>query len=182
MRLTRVRLHAAGVLLLFAGLGPACHRETPAAAPATAPASPPATSFTPQSAPGEVGPLGIDCYDAKQAKACPPDPSDPSGRKLPAHGGACRFPVCRPCGSRPRSPSATNTARRPPDFASAFPCRTAPGGEPCLATARPPGRTERTESVHASVRQGFAGVAQLFAAIRPFLTPVMIPLTIVGSV
>ncbi|HVT08484.1 MAG TPA: hypothetical protein VHO67_13575 [Polyangia bacterium] len=54
---------------------------------------------TPPSAPGEVGPLGNDCYDTKQAKACPTDPTDPAGRKLPAHGGACHFPLCRPCGS-----------------------------------------------------------------------------------
>ncbi|MFL5306931.1 MAG: hypothetical protein ACJ8F1_17070 [Polyangia bacterium] len=87
------------LLLLFAGVSPACHRESPSAEPAPAPPSAPATSFTPPSAPGEVGPLGNDCYDTKRAKACPPDPSDPSGRKLPAHGGECRFPVCRPCGS-----------------------------------------------------------------------------------
>ncbi len=74
----------------------ACHRASPDAAPPAAPAT---NVPTPQSAPGEVGPLGSDCYDTKQAKACPPDASDPSGHKLPAHGGACRFPSCRPCGS-----------------------------------------------------------------------------------
>jgi hypothetical protein len=46
-----------------------------------------------------VGPLGDDCYSTAGAVACPPDPTDPSGRKLPAHGGACSLPVCRPCGS-----------------------------------------------------------------------------------
>jgi hypothetical protein len=51
------------------------------------------------SATGTVGPLGADCYDTSAAKACPPDPTDPSGQQLPAHGGACRLPVCRPCGS-----------------------------------------------------------------------------------
>ena len=48
---------------------------------------------------GTVGPLGADCYDTKGAQACPPDPTDPSGRKLAAHGGACTLNVCRPCGS-----------------------------------------------------------------------------------
>lgn len=54
----------------------------------------------PPSAPGTFGPLGADCYDVSSAAACPPDPSDPSGHKLPAHGGPCKLPVCRPCGSK----------------------------------------------------------------------------------
>ncbi|HEY8926665.1 MAG TPA: hypothetical protein VIU64_19915 [Polyangia bacterium] len=86
----------------------ACKRDSapavePAQAPpaAAAPAAPPPapTPAALEPAPGEEGPLGGDCYDTKQAKACPPDPSDPSGRKLAAHGGECHFPVCRPCGS-----------------------------------------------------------------------------------
>jgi len=97
MRPTRA-LHTTTALLcaLLAGLSSACHRDSAPPAPA---ATPLPETATPQSAPGEVGPLGSDCYDTKQAKACPPDPSDPTGRKLPAHGGACRFPLCRPCGS-----------------------------------------------------------------------------------
>ena len=96
-------LHPSSLLLLIlvAGMGPACRRANPDSAPASdvAPSLPPANVPTPQSAPGEVGPLGADCYDTKQAKACPADEKDPSGHKLPAHGGACRFPICRPCGS-----------------------------------------------------------------------------------
>ncbi|HVY37812.1 MAG TPA: hypothetical protein VHM31_07745 [Polyangia bacterium] len=87
------------ILALLAGLGSACNRANPPPAPSAAPAPAAPETFTPPSAPGEVGPLGSDCYDTKQAKACPPDPTDPSGKKLPAHGGACRFPLCRPCGS-----------------------------------------------------------------------------------
>ena len=60
------------ILILFVGGGPACHRASAPAAPA--PPTAPAPTFTPPSAPGEVGPLGTDCYDTKQAKACPPDP------------------------------------------------------------------------------------------------------------
>lgn len=87
------------ILALMVGLGSACNRANPPPAPSAAPAPAPPEASTPQSAPGEVGPLGSDCYDTKQAKACPPDPTDPTGRKLPAHGGGCRFPLCRPCGS-----------------------------------------------------------------------------------
>jgi hypothetical protein len=94
------------VFTLAIAMTPACKRaSTPEAEPAhappviapVAPAIPTPPSLDP--APGEEGPLGSDCYDTKQAQACPPDPSDPSGQKLPAHGGACHFPVCRPCGS-----------------------------------------------------------------------------------
>ena len=53
----------------------------------------------PPSPAGTVGPLGDDCYSTAGAVACPPDPTDPSGRKLPAYGGACSLPVCHPCGS-----------------------------------------------------------------------------------
>jgi hypothetical protein len=90
-----------GALVFAVGIAiaPACQRATkPDAEPASAPphiAIPPSL----ESAPGEVGPLGDDCYDTRHAKACPPDLSDPSGHKLPAYGAACRFPVCRPCGS-----------------------------------------------------------------------------------
>jgi len=88
-------------------MAPACKKDTPsettkAAPPAAEPARvPPPISPPPafEPAPGEVGPLGDDCYDAKQAKPCPPDGSDPSGHHLPIHGGACHFPICRPCGS-----------------------------------------------------------------------------------
>jgi len=48
---------------------------------------------------GTVGPLGDDCYSTAGAVACPPDPTDPSGQNLSAHGGACSLHVCRPCGS-----------------------------------------------------------------------------------
>lgn len=95
------------VFTLAIVMSPACKRAaTPEAEPAHAPpsaAAPVAPPIpTPPSldpAPGEVGPLGSDCYDTKQSKACPPDPTDPSGQKLPAHGGECHFPICRPCGS-----------------------------------------------------------------------------------
>lgn len=100
MRRTRTAPRASAlILLLCAELGVACQRATPPPAPAAAPTTVAANAVTPPSAPGEVGPLENNCYDTKQAKACPPDPTDPSGRKLAAHGGACRFPVCRPCGS-----------------------------------------------------------------------------------
>jgi hypothetical protein len=87
------------VLSLAVAIAPACKRATtPEGERANVP-PPVATPHSPEPAPGEVGPWGSDCYDTKQAKACPPDESDPSGHKLPAHGGACRFPSCRPCGS-----------------------------------------------------------------------------------
>jgi len=89
------------VMLSFAVMAaaPACRRtdskpsdaQAASAGGGGAPATPPAT--------GTVGPLGADCYDTTSAKACPPDATDPSGHRLPAHGGACRLPVCRPCGS-----------------------------------------------------------------------------------
>jgi hypothetical protein len=96
-----VKRPALGVLLLFTLTAPvSCDRPSPAPSP-TAPASPPPTPTNPTTPapPGTVGPLGDDCYATAGAVACPPDPTDPSGRKLPAHGGACRLPVCRPCGS-----------------------------------------------------------------------------------
>ena len=92
---------ALGVLVTIAITAPlACERLGPAPSQ-SAPASPPPTAdirTTPAPA-GTVGPLGEDCYSTAGAVACPPDPTDPSGRKLPAHGGACSLPVCRPCGS-----------------------------------------------------------------------------------
>ena len=78
---------------------PGCKRTRPEDRRTNVAAVPAATPREQASAPGEVGPLGSDCYQTKHAKACPPDPTDPSGRKLPAHGGACQFPNCRPCGS-----------------------------------------------------------------------------------
>ena len=78
------------LVLSFAVMAvPACRRS--GSKPSAGDASPSAT--------GTVGPLGADCYDTTSAKACPPDATDPSGQRLPAHGGACRLPVCRPCGS-----------------------------------------------------------------------------------
>lgn len=94
-----------GLALAALAMTSACKREAaPVVEPAPAPPSPAPRPPIPtppslEPAPGEVGPLGSDCYDTKLAKACPPDPSDPSGQKLPAHGGECHFPVCRPCGS-----------------------------------------------------------------------------------
>ena len=88
-------------LTLAIAIGPAACKRTPTTAtpaPAAVPAPIPPPPAVGQ-APGEVGPLGSDCYDTSHAKACPPDPSDPSGKKLPAYGGRCQFPVCRPCGS-----------------------------------------------------------------------------------
>jgi hypothetical protein len=96
-----VKRLALGVLLTIAITAPlACERPTPAPS-ATAPASPTPTAAIRSTPPpgGTVGPLGDDCYSTAGAVACPPDPTDPSGRKLPAHGGACSLPVCRPCGS-----------------------------------------------------------------------------------
>lgn len=88
---------SAAVAVTFAT--PACQRTRPENGRPNVP-PPMATPGQPPSAPGEVGPLGSDCYETKHAKACPADPSDPSGRKLPAHGGPCQFPNCRPCGSK----------------------------------------------------------------------------------
>lgn len=96
-----VKRLALGVLLSVAITAPlACERPTPAPS-ATAPAGPTPTETTRSTPPpaGTVGPLGDDCYSTAAAVACPPDPTDPSGRKLAAHGGACSLPVCRPCGS-----------------------------------------------------------------------------------
>ena len=46
-----------------------------------------------------VVPGSPDCYKNEGATACPPDPSDPSGRKLPQTGAICSLPVCQTCGS-----------------------------------------------------------------------------------
>jgi len=78
--------------------GACSRRSPPAPTPATGTAAPAADGNRP-SPTGTVGPLGDDCYSTTGAVACPPDPSDPSGHHLPAPGGACRLPVCRPCGS-----------------------------------------------------------------------------------
>ena len=96
------------VFTLAIAMTPACKRAAaPDAEPARVPPAPAAPAAPPfqtppaaEPAPGEVGPLGSDCYETKHAKACPPDPRDPSGKKLPAHGGECHFPICRPCGSQ----------------------------------------------------------------------------------
>lgn len=48
---------------------------------------------------GVVGPLAPDCHDTKSARPCPKDEADPTGRGLPAPGGHCASPSCRPCGS-----------------------------------------------------------------------------------
>lgn len=51
---------------------------------------------------GKVQPLMADpaaCNSTAGAVACPPDAKDPSGRKLPATGGVCALPSCKPCGS-----------------------------------------------------------------------------------
>ena len=88
------------LVLSFAFVGmPACRRAAfnPSAADGAAPGA--GGVAAPPSATGTVGPLGADCYDTTNASACPPDPADPSGQRLPAHGGPCRLPVCRPCGS-----------------------------------------------------------------------------------
>src|SRR2546429_170066 len=85
-------------VLLTLAITDAMACERPTAAPSAGPAATATTRVTPPPA-GTVGPLGNDCYSTTGAVACPPDPSDPSGRKLPAHGGACNLPVCRPCGS-----------------------------------------------------------------------------------
>jgi hypothetical protein len=93
-----MRAFSALVFALAIATAPACKRTSSGGAPGDVP-PPVRTPPSLESAPGEVGPLGSDCFDTKDARACPPDPSDPSGHNLPAHGGACRFPVCRPCGS-----------------------------------------------------------------------------------
>lgn len=46
-----------------------------------------------------AGARGDDCYSTAGAVACPPDSHDTSGRKLPAPGGLCTLPPCKPCGS-----------------------------------------------------------------------------------
>ena len=96
-----VKRPALGVLLIVAITAPVSCERRSAAPSTTAPASatPAPTNRSTPPPTGTVGPLGDDCYATAGAVACPPDPTDPSGRKLPAHGGACRLPVCRPCGS-----------------------------------------------------------------------------------
>jgi hypothetical protein len=44
-------------------------------------------------------PIVGDCENTKGSVACPPDSTDPSGKKLPSQGGPCRLPTCKPCGS-----------------------------------------------------------------------------------
>lgn len=51
-----------------------------------------------------VMPGSPDCYKIAGASACPPDPSDPSGRNLPKVGAVCTLPVCKTCGS-PTAPA-----------------------------------------------------------------------------
>jgi len=70
---------------------------------------------------GTVGPLPADCHDATNAKACPPDPTDPSGAKLPAHGGACRLPLCRPCGSETQPAFRDESGQRQAGFCTCVP-------------------------------------------------------------
>ena len=43
--------------------------------------------------------VSVDCFDTAGAAPCPPDLKDPSGKKLPRHGGICTLPTCKPCGS-----------------------------------------------------------------------------------
>lgn len=96
--LRRVKELIGGVLLICAVATTwTCSRKSPTA-PATG-LAPPAGAENRALPTGTVGPLGDDCYSTTGAAACPPDPSDPSGHKLPAHGGACSAPACRPCGS-----------------------------------------------------------------------------------
>jgi len=51
-----------------------------------------------------VRPGSPDCYKIAGASACPPDSSDPSGRKLPQTGARCSLPECQTCGS-PTTPT-----------------------------------------------------------------------------
>jgi hypothetical protein len=92
----RVNRPALALLLAFAAAAPAACRRPSSATPdaGVTPRTPAASDPS-----GTVGPLGDDCYATTGAVACPPDPRDPSGRKLAAHGGPCHLPVCRPCGS-----------------------------------------------------------------------------------
>lgn len=48
----------------------------------------------PGPAPGDV-----DCYQTAGARACPPDPSDPSGQRLPTPGAVCALSECGVCGA-----------------------------------------------------------------------------------
>lgn len=57
-----------------------------------------------QPAPGDV-----DCYKTAGATACPADPSDPSGMKLPMSGGICSLATCAVCGSA-TAPAFRDTA------------------------------------------------------------------------
>jgi len=50
-------------------------------------------------APKKSVPIVGDCEDTKGSVACPPDATDPSGKKLPRQGGPCKLPTCKPCGS-----------------------------------------------------------------------------------
>ena len=86
------------LLPLMILLLPSCRRDAPQAGrtPEARPEAPAAPASSP---PGTVGPLPTDCYDTTHAMPCPPDRADPSGNRLPAHGGPCRIHVCTPCGS-----------------------------------------------------------------------------------
>lgn len=44
-------------------------------------------------------PGNADCYKVADAKACPPNPADPSGLGLPTPGASCNLPPCGVCGS-----------------------------------------------------------------------------------
>src|SRR5689334_16133582 len=92
------RVLALSLLALTIVVLPCCRRDAPQAgrAPEARAQAPAAPASSP---PGTVGPLPVDCYDTSHAAPCPPDPTDSSGKKLPAHGGPCRIDVCRPCGS-----------------------------------------------------------------------------------
>ncbi|MBC8133457.1 MAG: hypothetical protein H7X95_10795 [Deltaproteobacteria bacterium] len=53
----------------------------------------------PRDTPPGPRPGDVDCYKTTGAAACLPDPTDPTGMKLPTPGAACTLPPCGVCGS-----------------------------------------------------------------------------------
>lgn len=65
-------------------------------------------NFGQNAAAGRV-PGDPDCYQTTGAIACPPEPSDPSGQKLPTPGAVCALSECGVCGSS-RAPAFRDAA------------------------------------------------------------------------
>jgi hypothetical protein len=90
---------AAAVLVQCLALA-ACSKNAPSSA---ATGGAPSVAVVPSAAalasPTKPKPGDPDCYKTASAEVCPPDPSDPSGRRLPAPGSTCTLGECAVCGS-----------------------------------------------------------------------------------